>query len=157
MILAKVLFGLVISLEDWSTTIEALKTALSGAYDTLKVMASTLGNSFEIAGDQINSLLGSIFNFNSGVDTAADKTNGLTKLLQALNVAFGFISDGFSGIAIAANLLSGAVYAVAGGFVHLKSKILLGDAKDAAIKEFQELTKKSDEVLSKSFWWGYGV
>ena len=122
-------------------TIKALKTALVSAYDAIKSMASALGNGLEVAGDQINTVLGAIFNFNSGVDTAADKTNGLTKLLQALNVAFGFINDGFSGIAIAANLLSGAVYAVAGGFVHLKSKILLGDAKDAAIKEFQELIK----------------
>lgn len=131
-------------------TIEALKTALVSAYDAIKSMASSLGNGLEIAGDQINSVLGAIFEFNSGVDTAADKTNGLTKLLQALNVAFGFINDGFSGIAIAANLLSGAVYAVAGGFVHLKSKILLGDAKDAAIKEFQELTKKSDEYYQRA-------
>ncbi|MEG2267274.1 MAG: tape measure protein, partial [Acinetobacter sp.] len=131
-------------------TIEALKTALASAYDAIKSMASSLGNGLEIAGDQINSVLGAIFEFNSGVDTAADKTNGLTKLLQALNVAFGFINDGFSGIAIAANLLSGAVYAVAGGFVHLKSKILLGDAKDAAIKEFQELIKKSDEYYQRA-------
>ena len=131
-------------------TIEALKTALVSAYDAIKSMASSLGNGLEIAGDQINSVLGAIFEFNSGVDAAADKTNGLTKLLQALNVAFGFINDGFSGIAIAANLLSGAVYAVAGGFVHLKSKILLGDAKDAAIKEFQELIKKSDEYYQRA-------
>lgn len=131
-------------------TIEALKTALSSAYDAIKSIASALGNGLEIAGDQINSLLGSIFEFNSGVDTAADKTNGLTKLLQALNVAFGFINDGFSGIAIAANLLSGAVYAVAGAFVYWKSKFLLGPYKDAAIKEFQELTKKSDEYYQRA-------
>lgn len=130
-------------------TIEAFKDALSSAYDAIKSMASSLGNGLEIAGDQINSLLGSIFEFNSGVDTAADKTNGLTKLLQALNVAFGFINDGFSGIAIAANLLSGAVYAVAGAFVYWKSKFLLGPYKDAAIKEFQELTKKSDEYYQR--------
>lgn len=133
-----------------TATIEALKTALSSAYDAIKSMASALGNGLEIAGDQINSLLGAFFEFNSGVDTAADKTNGLTKLLQSLNVAFGFINDGFSGIAIAANILSGAVYAVAGGFVWLKSKILLGDAKDAAIKEFQDLTKKSDEYYQRA-------
>lgn len=131
-------------------TIEALKTALSSAYDAIKSMASSLGNGLEIAGNQINSLLGSIFEFNSGVDTAADKTNGLTKLLQALNVAFGFISDGFSGISIAANLLSGAIYAVAGAFVYWKSKFLLGDAKDAAIKEFQELTKESDRHYQRA-------
>lgn len=131
-------------------TIEALKTALVSAYDAIKSMASSLGNGLEIAGDQINSVLGAIFEFNSGVDTAADKTNGLTKLLQALNVAFGFINDGFSGVAIAANLLSGAVYAVAGAFVYWKSKLLLGPYKDAAIKEFQELTQKSDEYYQRA-------
>lgn len=131
-------------------TIEALKTALSSAYDAIKSMASALGNGLEIAGDQINSLLGSIFNFNSGVDTAADKTNGLTKLLQALNVVFGFISDGFSGIAIVANLLAGVVYDVAGAFTYWKSKLLFGDAKDKALQEYEDLSKKAQEYYKKS-------
>lgn len=131
-------------------TIEALKTALVSAYDAIKSMASSLGNGLEIAGDQINSLLGAIFEFNSGVDTAADKTNGLTKLLQALNVAFGFINDGFSGIAIAANLLSGAIYDVASAFTYWKSKLLLGDAKDQALKEYEELAAKAQEYYTKA-------
>lgn len=133
-----------------SATIEALKTALVSAYDAIKSMASSLGNGLEIAGDQINSLLGAIFEFNSGVDTAADKTNGLTKLLQALNVAFGFINDGFSGIAIAANLLSGAIYDVASAFTYWKSKLLLGDAKDQALKEYEELAAKAQEYYTKA-------
>lgn len=131
-------------------TIEALKTALVSAYDAIKSMASSLGNGLEIAGDQINSSLGAIFEFNSGVDTAADKTNGLTKLLQALNVAFGFINDGFSGIAIAANLLSGAIYDVASAFTYWKSKLLLGDAKDQALKEYEELAAKAQEYYTKA-------
>lgn len=131
-------------------TIEALKTALVSAYDALKSMASALGNGLEIAGDQINSILGAIFSFNSGVDSASDKTNGLTKLLQALNVVFGFVNDGFTGIKIAANLLAGVVYDVAAAFTYWKSKLLLGEAKVEALKEYEELSNKAKSYYKES-------
>jgi len=131
-------------------TIEALKTALMSAYDALKSMASTLGNSLEIAGDQLNSLLSHIFNFNSGVDQASDKTNGLTKFLQALNVAIGFINDGFNGLKIGASLLAGVIYDVAAAFTYWKSKLLFGEYKDAALKEYEELSLKAKSYYEQS-------
>lgn len=133
-----------------TATIEALKTTLSSAYDAIKSIGETLGTTFEVTGDMLNTVLGQVFDFSSGVDTAADKTNGLTKALQSLNIVFGFINDGFYAIGIAVNTLAGAIYAVTGAIMYWKSKFLLGSYKDAAIKEFQELTQKSDEYYQKA-------
>ncbi|AVH48644.1 tape measure protein [Acinetobacter sp. SWBY1] len=131
-------------------TIEALKTALVSAYDTIKELGSTVGVAFEATFDILNTTLSQIFNFNSGLETASDKTSGLTKLLQALNVVIGFISDGFSAIGIGVNLLTGAIYDVASAFTYWKSKLLLGDAKDQALKEYKELAAKAQEYYTKA-------
>ncbi|WP_270386886.1 tape measure protein [Acinetobacter guillouiae] len=129
-------------------TIEALKTALMSAYDALKNVASTIGETFSVTGELLNTALVSLAGFNSGIDSVNDKTNGLTKLFQALNVVIGFISDGFTGIKIGINLLAGAVYDVAAAFMYWKSKLLLGDAKDQALKEYEELNRKAKEHYS---------
>ncbi len=131
-------------------TIEAFKTALESAYDTLKILASSVGAAFEITADVLNTALGAVFDFGSGVDTASDKTNGLTKVLRAINVVIGFAGDGFSAISIGLNLLAGVVYDVAGAFTYWKSKLLFGDAKDKALQEYEELSKKAQEYYKKA-------
>lgn len=133
-----------------TATIEAFKTALESAYDTLKILASSVGAAFEITADVLNTALGAVFDFGSGVDTASDKTNGLTKVLQAINVVIGFAGDGFSAISIGLNLLAGVVYDVAGAFTYWKSKLLFGDAKDKALQEYEELSKKAQEYYKKA-------
>ena len=133
-----------------TATIEAFKTALESAYDTLKILASSVGAAFEITADVLNTALGAIFDFGSGVDTVSDKTNGLTKVLQAINVVIGFASDGFSAISIGLNLLAGVVYDVAGAFTYWKSKLLFGDAKDKALQEYEELASKAQEYYQKA-------
>lgn len=133
-----------------TATIEALKTALTSVYDTLKSVASTIGTAFEITFDVLNEILSSVFSFNSGVDTAQDKTSGLTKLLQAFNVVLGFVGDGFSAIGIGLNLLSAVVYDVAAAFTYWKSKILFGSYKDEALKEYEELSNKAQAYYDKS-------
>lgn len=133
-----------------TATIEAFKTALESAYDTLKTLASSVGAAFEITADVLNTALGAVFDFGSGVDTASDKTNGLTKVLQAINVVIGFAGDGFSAISIGLNLLAGVVYDVAGAFTYWKSKLLFGDAKDKALQEYEDLSKKAQEYYKKS-------
>ncbi|WP_168377665.1 tape measure protein [Acinetobacter cumulans] len=131
-------------------TIETLKTALTSAYDAVKSMGSAFGNGLEIIGDQLNTLLGSIFDFNSGIDSASDKTNGFTKLLQAVNVTFGFISDGFSGIAVVANLLTGVFYDVAAAWINFKSKFTWGDTKQQLISEMNEMALKAQEYYDRA-------
>lgn len=133
-----------------SATIEALKTALVSAYDTIKELGSTVGIAFEAIFDILNTTLSQIYNFNSGLETASDKTSGFTKLLQALNVVIGFISDGFSAIGIGVNLLTGAIYDVASAFTYWKSKLLFGDTKDQALKEYEELAAKAQEYYTKA-------
>ena len=125
-----VLSGSVISLKIDPATIEAMKAALSSAYETLKTLVSTVGEGFEVTSGLLNILLGDVFDFSSGIDTANDKTNGFTKTLQAINVALGFIEDGFDAVRIVANLLAGVFYDVAAAWLNFKSKFTWGDTKN---------------------------
>lgn len=131
-------------------TIEALKIALISAYDALKELASTAGTAFEAAFDAINTVLGQIFSFNSGVDTANDKTNGFTKTLQVINVVIGALSDGFSAIGIGINLFVGALYSVGSAWSNLVSKFTWGDVKQEAIANMQAMQAKSEEYYQKA-------
>lgn len=131
-------------------TIETLKIALISAYDALKELASTTGTAFEAAFDAINTVLGQIFSFNSGVDTANDKTNGFTKTLQAINVVIGALSDGFSAIGIGINLFVGALYSVGSAWSNLVSKFTWGDVKREAIANMQAMQAKSEEYYQKA-------
>lgn len=131
-------------------TIEALKTALLSAYDAVKSLGSTLADGFEQSVDVLNTLLGQIFNFSSGIDSATDKTNGFTKALQAVNVVFGFISDGFKALNIGINLIIGAAYDAAGAFSYWKSKLTFGDTSAQALKDFEVMSAKAQEYYKKS-------
>jgi len=131
-------------------TIEALKTALLSAYDAIKSLGSTIGTVFETTVDVINTTLGQIFNFSSGIDSATDKTSGFTKALQAVNVVFGFISDGFKALNIGINLIIGAAYDAAGAFSYWKSKITFGDTSAQAVKDFEVMSAKAQEYYKKS-------
>jgi len=131
-------------------TIEALKIALLSAYDAVKSLGTLLEGAFERGVDVINTMLGQIFNFSSGIDAAADKTNGFTKALQAVNVVFGFISDGFKALNIGINLIIGAAYDAAGAFSYWKSKITFGDTSAQALKDFEVMSAKAQEYYKKS-------
>ncbi|MFN4366927.1 MAG: tape measure protein [Acinetobacter sp.] len=132
------------------STIEALKEALSTTYETIQSMAGSLGNGIGIAVDQLDTLLGAIFNFESGIDTATDKTNGFTKALQALNVVFGFIGDGFEAISIVANLLAGVFYDVGAAWIGFKANFKWGDAKDQAIADMDAMEKKAQDYYDRA-------
>jgi tape measure domain-containing protein len=131
-------------------TIEALKTALLSAYDAIKSLGSMLADAFERGVDVINTMLGQIFNFSSGIDSVTDKTNGLTKALQAVNVVFGFLSDGFNGLNIGINLIVGAAYDAAAAFSYWKSKITFGETSAQALKDFEVMSVKAQEYYKKS-------
>ncbi|MCH7304777.1 tape measure protein [Acinetobacter sp. NIPH 1869] len=131
-------------------TIEALKTSLLSAYDAIKSLGSTVGTVFESTVDVLNTALGQIFNFSSGIDSAADKTNGFTKALQAVNVVFGFLNDGFKAINIGINLIIGGAYDAAAAFSYWKSKITFGDTSAQAQKDFEELSKEAQKHYKKS-------
>lgn len=131
-------------------TIEALKQALSTAYESLKDLGSTMGDSFERSVDLINTALGSIFDFNNGISTAESNTNGITKALQALNAIIGFVGDGFAAINIVANLLTGVFYDLSSAWEGFKARFKWGDAKDEAIAEMEAMAQKAQDYYDKA-------
>ncbi len=133
-----------------AATIEALKTALLSAYDAIKSLVTTMATGFEATIDILNTTLGELLNFSSGVDSASDKTNGFTKAIQALNVVFGFLNDGFKAINIGINLIIGAAYDAAGAFSYWKSKLTFGDTSAQALKDFEAMSAKAQEYYKKS-------
>ena len=133
-----------------TTTIIALKTALTSIYEAIKTLGETLGEAFVITHGVLNDLLSGLFSFNNGVDEANTKTNGFTKALQAFNVAIGFVSDGFKGIQIAANLFVGIIYDLAAAWVQLVSKFTWGDVKQQAIADMDAMATKAQEYYKKA-------
>lgn len=131
-------------------TIEAFKTALLSAYDALKDLASTTGVAFEAAVDVINTALQLLYGFSSGVDDAADKTNGFTKILQVINVVIGALSDGFAAVGIGVNLFVGALYSAASAWAGLVSKLTWGGVKEEAIANMNAMALKAEEFYQKA-------
>lgn len=131
-------------------TIIALKEALTTAYESLKDLGTTAGDTFEITFDVLNTALGAIFNFNSGLEEAESKTSGFTKALQALNAVFGFMGDGLNTIGIVANLFAGVLYDVGAAFMQLKSKIAWGEAKEQAIADMDAMARKAQDYYQKA-------
>ena len=133
-----------------TTTIIALKTALTSIYEAIKTLGETLGEAFVITLDILNDVLSGLYDFNNGIDEASSKTNGITKVLQAFNVAIGFVSDGFKGIQIAANLFVGIIYDLAAAWVQLVSKFTWGDVKQQAIADMDAMATKAQEYYKKA-------
>lgn len=131
-------------------TIEALKEALSTAYETLKSVGSMLAITFEATADILNTALSQVFDFSSGVDAASDKTNGFTKILQVINIALGYLSDGFSAIGIGINLFVGALYSAGSAWEGLKSRFTWGDIKEQALANMTAMQKKAEEYYQKA-------
>jgi tape measure domain-containing protein len=133
-----------------TTTIIALKTALTSIYEAIKTLGETLGEAFVITLDVLNDVLSGLYDFNNGIDEASSKTNGFTKVLQTFNVAIGFVSDGFKGIQIAANLFVGIIYDLAAAWVQLVSKFTWGDVKQQAIADMDAMATKAQEYYKKA-------
>ena len=133
-----------------TTTIIALKIALTSIYDAIKTFGETLGEAFVITLDILNDVLSGLYDFNNGIDEANSKTNGFTKVLQTFNVAIGFVSDGFKGIQIAANLFVGILYDLAAAWVQLVSKFTWGDVKQKAIADMDAMATKAQEFYKKA-------
>lgn len=133
-----------------TATIIALKNALTSIYEAIKTLGETLGEAFVITLDVLNDVLSDLYDFNNGIDEAGSKTNGLTKVLQAFNVAIGFVSDGFKGIQIAANLFVGIIYDLAAAWVQLVSKFTWGDVKQQAIADMDAMATKAQEYYKKA-------
>ncbi|WP_257224116.1 tape measure protein, partial [Acinetobacter sp. YH16053] len=131
-------------------TIVELKNAASEAYKMVKSMVEAVGESISVGVSLLDTALNTILSYNNGINAAESNTNGFTKALQAAGVIFALFNDGFKGIAITVNLFAGAMYEATGAFMYWKSKFMLGDAKEAAFKEFQDLTAKAKQLYAQA-------
>ncbi|MGP5518005.1 tape measure protein [Psychrobacter celer] len=131
-------------------TIVAMKQAFESAYEALKSMATAAGDVLGVVGEGLEFTLGQLLDFNSGLEDSESKTAGFTKAIQLLNVAIGFISDGFAGISIATNLVAGAFYDTAAAFQQLKSNFVTGSWKEEAIANMQAMSAKAQEMYGKA-------
>lgn len=131
-------------------TIFALKNAAQQAYETVKTMVETVGESVTVGISLLDTALNTILDYNNGINAAESNTNGFTKALEVAGVIFALFNDGFKGIAITVNLFAGAMYEATGAFMYWKSKFMLGDAKEAAFKEFQDLTARAKQLYAQA-------
>jgi tape measure domain-containing protein len=131
-------------------TIQELKSALSSAYETVKSFLSTLAETSVNLVDMLNTSLEQIFNFSSGIDSAKDKTSGFTKVLQVINVALGFLNDGFTTIGITTNLFTGFIYDLSAAWSSLKAKFTWGDTKTQALADMDAMARKAQEYYQKA-------
>lgn len=131
-------------------TIVAMKQAFEAAYDALKSMVSAVGDVLGTIGSGLELTLGMLFDFESGLTDAESKTAGFTKAIQFLNVALGFISDGFGAVGIASKLVTGAFYDMAAAWYQLKSNFVTGSWKDEAIANMQAMGAKAQQMYSEA-------
>lgn len=131
-------------------TIVAMKQAFESAYEALKSMAVAAGDVLGTIGSGLELTLGMLFDFESGLTDAESKTAGFTKAIQFLNVALGFISDGFGAVGIASKLITGAFYDMAAAWYQLKSNFVTGSWKDEAIANMQAMGVKAQQMYSEA-------
>ena len=131
-------------------TIIAMKQAFESTYDALKSMVGAIGDGFVLLGENLELTLGMLFDFDSGLTDAESKTGGFTKAIQAVSVALGFISDGFSAVGIASKLITGAFYDMAAAWYQLKSNFVTGSWKDEAIANMNAMGVKAREMYSQA-------
>lgn len=131
-------------------TIIAMKQAFESAYDALKSMASAAGDVLGTIGSGLELTLGMLFDFESGLNDAESKTAGFTKAVQFLNVALGFINDGFSAVGIASKLVTGAFYDMAAAWYQLKANFTTGSWKDEAIANMNAMGAKAQQMYSEA-------
>lgn len=110
-----------------SSTIDALKNSLSAAYDLVKDLIST---AFEL-GSTIFEVFTSAFDvigiMAGGVDDAGNSMNGLTLVINTLNAALGFVSDGVQVIKIGINLLTGVFFEFGASVSRVLATFTFGD------------------------------
>ena len=113
--------------------IDALKAALSSAYEATKELAVMVVDGFEVTIDVIDEALKAIFAFMTTTEQAAEGVSGFKKALDAVNIIIGLLRDGFSGISIAMSALTGLTYDIAAAWLNLRAKFSWGETKQQFI------------------------
>ncbi|WP_441374328.1 tape measure protein [Acinetobacter lwoffii] len=132
-------------------TIDSLKTTLISVYDTIKTLFNTVLEVGEAFHDVFSDALSSALGFTDGLYPAGEQVSGFQKFIDLLNIALGFLSDGFKTIGIGVNLFTGTLYGLLAVWYELKSKLSWGDAKKEAIANMEAMRAKSEEYFTKGF------
>ncbi|MFS1560231.1 tape measure protein [Acinetobacter radioresistens] len=132
-------------------TIDSLKATLISIYDTIKTLFNTVLEVGEAFHDVFSDALSNALSFSDGLYPAGEQVSGFQKFIDLLNIALGFLSDGFKTIGIGVNLFTGTLYGLLAVWYELKSKLSWGDAKEEAIANMEAMRAKSEEYFTKGF------
>lgn len=121
------------------STIEAIKSALSQAYDAVKSLLGSLADLATTGISAFNSILDAIAPVFNTILGGQEDVSGLATAFNVLNVALGLVADGATGINIALKLALSAIQFLGGGILALQSNILsmipsMGELADEAQK-----------------------
>ncbi len=125
--------------------IDALKVALSSAYEATKELAVLVADGFEITIGVVDEALKAIFGFMTTTEQAAEGVSGLKKALDAVNIIIGLLRDGFSGISIAMSALTGLTYDITAAWLNLRAKFSWGETKQQFIADAKEMAEKASK------------
>lgn len=132
-------------------TIDALKTALTSVYDTIKTLLGTAMDIGETFSEVFNDALSAVFGFADGLYPAGQQVSGFQKFVDLLNIAINFLNDGFKTIGIGVNLFTGTLYGLSAAWYELKAVFTWGDVKKEALENMQQMQAKSQEYFDKGF------
>lgn len=124
-------------------TLDALRDAAGTAYDAVKELFSVIGTTAKESTALVDDLLKQMLGFMTTTEQAQEGMSGFTKAFQLLNIAIGFLKDGFSGVNIGLKLLVGVFYDTGSAWLSLRSKFSWGEAKDRFIADSNEMAAKA--------------
>lgn len=132
-------------------TIDSLKTTLVSVYETIKTLFNTVLEVGEAFHSVFSDALSNVLSFTDGLYPAGEQVSGYKKFIDLLNIALGFLSDGFKTIGIGVNLFTGTLYGLLAVWYELKATLSWGDIKKQAISDMEEMRAKSQEYFDKGF------
>lgn len=124
-------------------TLNALKDAASTAYETIKQVIEVFATSAKEGIELLGELLDQMFSFMTTTEQAKENMSGFTKAFQLINIALGFLKDGFAAVKIGIKFFVGALYDAGSAWFALRSKFSWGEAKERFIAESNEMAAKA--------------
>lgn len=135
-------------------TIDAMRSALSDAYDVVKNLIKSMAGIAETAWSAFTSTLDAISPLFNAMLSGQQNVSGLTTLFNVFRVALGVVSDAATGLNIGLKLLLSGLQFLAGGLTALQAKVLdfIGfdtlakQAQDASDRLFAQAEKNAKEA-----------
>ncbi|WP_180169449.1 tape measure protein [Acinetobacter sp. YH12021] len=132
----------------------SLKNALSIAYDAIKdvvAMLADLGKTVaDVLGTSLSTALSVLSSLTGEVTKAGEQVSFLERVLQGLSIAFGFIADGATAIKIGVNLLTGAMFDLAGAANSVLAALTWGDLSKQFAANADLMKQKAKEYYAEA-------